>query len=255
MATRVGQAPRDCACDDAGVTVFDQLLDVQVLDIRLQQLRHRRSSLPEIAALHTNAEAANSLAATRADVDSAIGDLVRRQHLLEDEIAQVVAKAEGHEANLYSGSVTNPRELQALQDDSEALRRRQRELEDRDLELMEELEPLNARLDELAVAASALDAEAAGLRESAAQATSEIDAEVADVESQRNTLVASVEPGLLAEYDQLRQQLGGVAIARLEGNVCGGCHLSLSAAEVDRIRKLGPDERVLCEECGRLLVR
>lgn len=255
MRTWAGQAPRDRAWDDAGVTVFDQLLDVQALDVRLQQLRHRRSSLPEIAALQTNAEAASALAATRADVDAAIADLVRRQHLLEDEIALVVAKAEGHEANLYSGSVTNPRELQALQDDSEALRRRQRELEDRDLELMEELEPLNARLDELAVAASALDAEAASLRESAAQATSEIDAEVSDAQSQRNTLAAAVEPGLLADYDQLRQQLGGVAIARLEGNVCGGCHLSLSAAEVDRIRKLGPDERALCEECGRLLVR
>jgi predicted nucleic acid-binding Zn-ribbon protein len=59
----------------------------------------------------------------------------------------------------------------------------------------------------------------------------------------------------LADYEQLRDQFGGVGIARLEGNHCGGCHLALSAVEVDRVRKLPGDARVVCEECGRLLVR
>ena len=60
---------------------------------------------------------------------------------------------------------------------------------------------------------------------------------------------------LWPEYDALRSQLGGVAVARLAGATCQGCHLALSAVEVDRIRKLPVDEPVHCEECGRLLVR
>ena len=59
---------------------------------------------------------------------------------------------------------------------------------------------------------------------------------------------------LLAEYERLRRELGGVAVARLAGTSCGGCHLSLSAVEVDRIRKTPAGAMVHCEECGRILV-
>lgn len=237
------------------MTVFEQLLEVQAFDIRLQQLRHKRSTLPELAALEDNARAQAELEATTADVTGQKTELVRRQHRLEDEIAQVVGRAEGHEANLYSGSVTNPRELQAMQDDIESLRRRQRVLEDEDLELMEQVEPLSERLAELETQAAGLANEAGQLEQQLAEAASAIDAEIDDIERRRAEVVGGLDPAAVADYDGLRVQLGGIAIARLEGGSCGGCHLGLSAVELDRIRKLGADERVVCEECGRLLVR
>ena len=64
-----------------------------------------------------------------------------------------------------------------------------------------------------------------------------------------------VDAELLATYEGLRGELGGIAVARLVGSVCGGCHLGLSAVEVDRIKKQPPDALVRCDECGRLLVR
>jgi predicted nucleic acid-binding Zn-ribbon protein len=246
---------RGQACDDEPVTVFEELLAIQELDVRLQQMRHRRSTLPEFAALATNAEARSRVTATEAEVGGEVGELLRSQRRLEDEIAQLVAKAEGHEATLYSGSVNNPRELQALQDDIASLRRRQRELEDSDLELMEQIEPLNERLEGLAADLAVLDDEATRLNESLTASAADIDAGISEVERKRAELAAGVDPAVLADYEDLRTQLGGVAIARLEGGACGGCHLSLAAVELDRIRRLDPNERVLCEECGRLLVR
>jgi predicted nucleic acid-binding Zn-ribbon protein len=59
----------------------------------------------------------------------------------------------------------------------------------------------------------------------------------------------------LAEYERLRERFGGVAVAQLVGPTCQGCHLQLSAVELDRIRRLDADEVVYCEACGRLLVR
>ena len=82
-----------------------------------------------------------------------------------------------------------------------------------------------------------------------------IDAELAAVGPSGPTLAAEVEPELLAEYEALRPAVGGIAIARLVGGSCGGCHLGLSAVEVDRIKKLPPEEPAHCEECGRLLAR
>ena len=60
---------------------------------------------------------------------------------------------------------------------------------------------------------------------------------------------------MLTEYERLRSTYSGIGVARLIGNRCDGCHLTLPAVEVDRIRHLAADEPVHCTECGRLLVR
>jgi predicted nucleic acid-binding Zn-ribbon protein len=237
------------------VTVFEQLLALQDLDLRIHQLRHRRANLPELAAIEANAAERSELVAARAEVAVAHKDLVRRQHLLEDEIAQVTGRAATHEANLYSGSVTNPRELQAMQDDIDSLHRRQRTLEDQDLEIMEELEPLTIQLASLDAASQAVEAVAADLQAALQAAAAEIDAELANLTTTRADAAAGIDHAVVADYEQLRVQLGGIAIARLVGNACGGCHLSLPAVELDRIRRLDPDTQVVCEECGRILVR
>ncbi len=242
-------------CDDAVVTAYDELLEVQALDLSLQQLAHRRANLPEQAALDANSARRTGVESARSEVDAAHRELVRRQHLLEDEINQVRGRAETHEATLYSGSVNNPRELQALQDDIEALRRRQRALEDDDLEIMEELEPVVAALAEFDAQLTVLADEASQLQAALGSVTADIDAETARIGQERSDLAAGIDADVLADYEQLRVQCGGVGIARLEGGHCGGCHLALSAVEVDRIRKLPGDARVVCEECGRLLVR
>jgi len=237
------------------VTVFEQLLALQDLDLRIHQLRHRRANLPELAAIEANVAEQGALVAARAEVAAAHKELVRRQHLLEDEIAQVTGRAAAHEANLYSGSVTNPRELQAMQDDIDSLHRRQRTLEDQDLEIMEELEPIAAQLADMDEASQRLVAEASALQSALEQAASEIDAELGELTGTRSDAAAGIDDGVVADYEQLRMQLGGIAIARLVGNACGGCHLSLPAVELDRIRRLDPDTQVVCEECGRILVR
>jgi uncharacterized protein len=73
--------------------------------------------------------------------------------------------------------------------------------------------------------------------------------------AERADIAAAVDAELLERYEGLRHDLGGIAVARLVGTNCGGCHLTLSAVELDRIRHQPDDVVVLCEECGRLLVR
>ncbi len=88
-----------------------------------------------------------------------------------------------------------------------------------------------------------------------AQAEAAIDAELADLGRRRAELAELVPDDLRATYDRLRARLGGVAVARLVGNHCDGCHLTLSAVELDRIRHLPDTELVTCDHCGRILVR
>ncbi|MGI8757274.1 MAG: zinc ribbon domain-containing protein [Acidimicrobiales bacterium] len=230
------------------------LLDVQGHDTRLDQLHHLQATLPERAArdqIRSDLEATvDALAVETATLE----DLARAQKRLDDEVASLGAKRAGFHDRLYGGSVTNPRELQDLQDEIEALGRRIRALEDREIEIMEQVEPVEARLGVLSATRTdqelALGAAETALTVAEAELVVAIDTEGAG----RATAAGLVSDDLLATYDKLRAGLGGVAVARLVGNQCGGCHLTLSAMESARLRKLGVEEMASCEECGRILV-
>jgi hypothetical protein len=234
---------------------WESLLAVQGHDTRVDQLARRLDTLPVRSQLATAAEQVAAVDRQLASVDERRGELTRSQQRLEDEIASLTERANQAEKQLYSGAVSNPRELQALQDDVASIRRRIAQIEDDELEIMELSEPVDAQRAELAAERERLEAETERLTGELAAAESEIATELAAVRSERDQAAADVPPELWAEYDTLRSQLGGVAVARLVGTTCQGCHLQLSAVEVDRIRKLGVDELVHCEECGRLLVR
>ena len=231
------------------------LLAVQEHDTRTDQLNHRIETLPlraELAQLEVDVRAVDDqLGITQRRRD----ELGRSQQRLEDEIASLSERANQAEKQLYSGSVTNPRELQALQDDVASIRRRIGQLEDDELEIMELVEPVDAERAQLTGERERLDAEGARLRTALGEAESELVAELAAVQAERDAAAAEVPDELWPEYDKLRARFGGVGIARLVGSTCQGCHLALPAVEVDRIRKLPLDEAVHCEECGRLLVR
>ena len=234
---------------------WDALLALQALDLRADQLTHRRATLPARAEIDKVLASLASLEAAAATAEGERHELARAQQRLEDEIATLTDKATQHDKALYSGSVTNPRELQAMQDEIAALKRRISQLEDQELEIMEQIEPVDAALAEAAAQRAALDADAVRWRAELAETEVAIDAELGEVSSERTTVVAEIEPELLATYERLRPQTGGIAVARLVGGSCGGCHLGLSAVEVDRLKKLPPEEAAHCEECGRLLVR
>jgi uncharacterized protein len=234
---------------------WESLLLVQGHDTRVDQLTHRLATLPERARLAEVAEQVGALDAKRALVEERRGELSRSQQRLEDEVASLTERATQAEKQLYSGAISNPRELQALQDDVASIRRRIGQIEDQELEIMELSEPVDADLATLDAERERLDAETQRVTAELAESEASIGGDLDAVRRERAAAAETVPDDLWAEYDTLRSQLGGVAIARLVGSTCQGCHLALSAVEVDRIRKLSPEEKVHCEECGRLLVR
>lgn len=235
--------------------VFERLLDVQAKDTEADQLRHRRATLPERGEVTSERSAVAGIEAGVTDLAGPLHDLEREQKRLEDELAGVEAKIAKEDARLYDGTVSAIKELQAIQDEIAALRRRQDDLETAVLEVLDAMEPLGAQLDELSARRSVHESAIERLLGAIAAAEAEIDGELARIAAERAESAEHVPAELLAEYEQLRAGRDGVGVARLISGSCGGCHLGLSAVELDRIKRAPPDAVVHCEECGRILVR
>lgn len=237
------------------MTDLQQLLEVQHHDTLADQLRHRRSALIERAELATaTLQRANAEQAAEAVATNRAG-LAASQDRLETDITHARDRIKAVESKLYGGTVSSPRDLQALQDEIASLQRRVGLLEDDELAIMEQLEPIEAALAHETAEVTRLTAEIDRLESAVTAAEAEVDVELASNEAKRGASLSGVPPALLAEYEQIRIRSGGIAVAALVGGQCGGCHMRLSSMELDRVKKQPPDAVIHCEECGRLLVR
>jgi predicted nucleic acid-binding Zn-ribbon protein len=234
---------------------LEALLALQDLDTAIDQHRHRRAHLPERAELVAIDQEAASLRSAAAKVTEVRDPIAERQAALEGDLSATEERAAAVTRRLYGGEVSASRELQALAADIDALKARASVLEDQVLELMEEREPLDDRLSHLSTELAGLEQRRRGLTAALATSEAAVDEQLSDLAGRRDAAARAVPGDLGATYDRLRAGLGGVAVARLVGSHCDGCHLTLPAVELDRIRHLPDGEVVTCDQCGRILVR
>ena len=234
---------------------FDDLLSLQTHDSAADRLRHRKATLPERAELEARRAAYAELEARRLEVAGRRDAELREEHRLDDEVRSLEARAKAVDTKMYSGTVSSPKELQAMQADVEMLQRHAREREDEELEVLVRREALDAEIAEIEAAQGALTGESERLQGAIADQEREIDAELAVEEAGRAALVPSIPEATLRLYEQIRAGNRGVGAARLVGMNCQACHLALPATEVDRIRHLPADALARCEHCGAILVR
>ena len=232
-----------------------RLLDLQALDSTLDRLAHRRRTLPELAEIERLERLVD---ASRDDVvraETEASDLARETKKYEDEIAQVRTRKARNDQRLASGAITQSKQLSDLEHENVSLTRRQSELEDSELEVMERAEAVQAVLDRLVQARSehlaARDTAAAG-RDAA---WDEIDAELARTTEERAKVAGELPADLLALYEKIRRAEGGIGAGAITRGRCGGCRLDLMGNEKADIRAAAPDEVLRHEECGRIMVR
>ena len=155
---------------------------------------------------------------------------------------------------MYAARGSSTRDLQAMDEEVRHLNQRRSELEDVELAAMEDQEPVDAALTALAARTAPVEQKVTVLRGEVAQATSEIEAELATSTAARAAEAAQLPAALADRYEALRTRLKGTGAARLIEHRCDGCHLELSSGEVERIRDTTPDSVVTCDQCGRILV-
>jgi predicted nucleic acid-binding Zn-ribbon protein len=247
-------APRERPLNAEPATQL-RLLELQDKDTRLSQLAHRAKTLPDSTRL---AELETRLSRLRDQVVAAetiAGDLERDQSRADQDVAQVLERAKRDRELLDSGAIGDPKQLQSLQSELENLARRQSDLEDVELEIMERVEGARAAVAQLTDERDAMADERETLVTSVHEQLAAIDAERRIVEEQRAQLATELPADLLGLYDKIRADHQGVGAAPLHRGTCEGCRMTLPPTEIEALRAAPPDAVVRCEECRRILVR
>jgi predicted nucleic acid-binding Zn-ribbon protein len=232
-----------------------RLLELQTLDSALDRLAHRRRTLPELAEMARLDGLVDALRDATVRAETEVSDLAREQAKFEREIEQVRSRKQRDEQRLASGSITIAKQLQDLEHEVATLGRRQSDLEDGELEVMERAETAQAELDRLRGQRTDHLAARTTAEQGRDAAFAEIDAELERTAAERAALAAELPADLVALYEKLRASEGGVAVGEIARGRCGGCHLDLMNNEKSAIRSAAPDEVLRHEECGRIMVR
>ena len=231
------------------------LLEVQALDTKLLQLAHKRASVPEVSLAQDLEVELGSVKMRLVAAETEASDLKLDQAKAAADVEQVAGRAARDKDRLDSGAVNSPKELESLQHEIESLAKRQAELEDVELEIMQQYEDALNAANVLRAMESDVSAKLAEVSQQRDEALADIDFEVKSVTEQRNIAITGLPAELIALYDKIREDMGGIGAALLHRASCQGCHITLDPEEIDRIRNLAPEAVVRCDQCRRILVR
>jgi predicted nucleic acid-binding Zn-ribbon protein len=230
------------------------LLDLQAHDLALDRLAYRSRELPGRARVEGLDRQRVELGRRFEAVEATRADLARQQEELDGHVQAFVSRIEAIEARLRSGSAGSYRDQEAMANETRSLDHQRRDYEDRELEIMEQLEPVEAELSSVVAELNRVEEERTEALSQLAVDETAIVAEQAEVVAERSPLAATLPADLAASYERLRSKLGGIGAAKLVDGTCSGCHLRLPSRERDQVLHAPPGTVFYCDQCGRILV-
>jgi len=226
--------------------VAKQLYQLQEVDLELES---NEQALNQIASQLGESQA---VIRTQADLKlehQRLEELKREQHSAEWEIDDLVTKLASAEEKLYGGSIRNPKELTNLQHEIDGLKTRRDQLEDKALEIMDQVELTEAGVANLTSQLNQLEAEWHQQQQQLSSKMEQLKTIMSDLEHKRQLLIAKIDPQAVEFYHELKKQKK-TAVAKVEQGICLGCRISLPITELQQTRS---GNLVQCSSCGRIL--
>jgi uncharacterized protein len=231
------------------VTDISRLYELQKIDSTWEKVRRR------LVQLRKQLVESDELKERRA----VVGELEASEHRwhtqqrdAELEAQTLTARIQESETRMMSGQVRNPKELAALQESIEALRRQHVQVENEGVEALLQLEETTTELARARSALQSVEAKWRAEQSDLLQEEAKLKKLFIQYKKQRETLATVLGDNLLARYEDLRQRKAGVAVATIERNLCTACHVQVPTGMVSAARNQSGNP-VLCPSCGRIL--
>jgi len=176
-------------------------------------------------------------------------ELKHQQHTAEWEIDDITTRIATAEESLFGGRIKNPKELASLQHEVETFKTRRDGLEEKALEVIDQVEQAEASLAEIKSRLEGLTADWQRQQKQLAEEQARLEAAIAELKQKRQLLSEQIEPQAVELYQALKKGKGR-AVARVEQGICRGCRISLPTTDLQRARG---SNLVQCSSCGRIL--
>ena len=224
------------------------LYQLQQLDLELERL------IAEQQALESTLQGDSVLKRLQAEHTIAQQQLhlgLQAQKEAEWALEELDRRLRMQEQRLYSGVVTNAKELNALQQEVQHLRAQQNRQEEMTLEVILTTESLqevaNSKDETLRQAQEKwLETNASGMVR-----RDQLDVKRQELMANREQFVSNIDAHLLNRYEALKRTKQGRAVSKVDQNSCQWCRVILTPSELQRVR--ANTDLQMCSNCGRIL--
>lgn len=226
------------------------LFKLQQIDLTL---RKNKSRLDEIQQLLANDASVKKAQKLLEQAENVLKPLKLSLRDLELQVQSTKQKREASENRLYSGNVTNPKELQEIEQNIASLKRWQSELEDKQLELMLEVEDADASFEHAQENLDVVSTEAASNNQELLAEKQSLEADTKMLRENRVEVVSELDEVDVALYEKMKTQMAfrPISVLSPEGHctICGVQQINTHAQAIRR-----SDELMRCANCNRILI-
>lgn len=225
-----------------------ELYALQTIDTLWDKVRVR---LTKIKKLQGESEELLAAREKAAKLEEQLQEQLSVQRDAELETQSLAERIRETDATLMGGSISNPKELEALQASLEALRRQQSAVEERGVEAMTQAEDLSVALAAANTTLSELQSQWKASQGSLSQEEHKMKRNYVILRKKRESVATALDEEALSDYERLRKRKGGIAVSKVDVDVCGVCNVQLPTGVIGALRTR--DARAICPSCGRIL--
>lgn len=225
-----------------------ELYRLQEIDTAWEKIRQRILQLQKFSGGSAQLLKAREQAK---NAETELNETRKQQREAESEANSLTERIQEADGLLMGGQVRNPKELEALQSSVESMRRHKSALDDRGVEAMVKADELDVKFAAQSEALEAMETEWAAKQKAIEDELVRRKKEYAYLKNVRTQAIKTISPKFLDQYEYLRGRKNGVAVAKLEDDSCGACHMQLPVGVIGNVQR-SPD-LVLCTACGRIL--
>ncbi len=232
---------------------LELLEQLQNTDLEIEKLEYEKEETFKNSPLPLLKKELNSL-------NSKLGKLKQEENKIslahkkaDGELELLEQKISNEEKRLYSGTITNPKELKAINDEIASLERLKEKQEEEYLEVELLLEELNEAITFTEKSIKQKEKEIEGEKRRLKEVEEKTINQVGKLKERVDELRKIIPAELLKIYDNCRLKLSRQVVARLSNGVCSGCQMEVHAEELDKILN-NPDKLATCPNCQRLLL-
>ncbi len=231
------------------LTILQDLLHLQSLDVRLHEVRAQLAVYPKKLA-----DADARVAAAKAQLDkSKAAQLAVVKDRKKYELDVESWKDKARKYRDQTSQVKTNEAYKALQHETENAEKEISKAEDRLIEQMVAGEEYDRQIKQSEQLVKEVEAAMGRERAQIQMEKAAAEKELAELNAQRALAVAKIPENLLDHYERLIKKHNGIALAEVRDEKCAACGMRIRPHVFQEMRRANSEEMFHCETCTRIL--